>query len=75
MTEEASKSDEPTHEAYGILTTLRDREDMPEELRALAERLISVLHRERNRDKLLAGLPIELSEAMDKLLSSIPPPS
>jgi len=76
MTEAAAKSEEPAaHEVYKVLTTIHDDEDAPAELRTLAERLISVLHGERDREKLIIDLPNELSEAMDKLLSSIPPPS
>ena len=76
MIEAAAKSDEPTtHEIYKTLSEIQDNADVPEELRRLAERLISILHGERNRDKLVAGLPTELSGAMDELLSRISPPS
>jgi tetratricopeptide (TPR) repeat protein len=72
MTEKAVKSEHPTeHEVFKALTAIGGDANAPAELRALAERLISVLNGERDRAKITVGLRTELSEAMDALLTRI----
>lgn len=72
MTEEAANSNHPLgHKGFSLLSSLRDADDAPAELRMLAERLLSVLKGERDRDKLTAGLSRELGEAVEALLTRI----
>jgi len=76
MTEEAAQLEEPLkHKVYKLLTSIREDDDAPTEFRTLVERLLQVLAGEQDKAKLTAGLPTELGEEMNELLSRFTPPS
>ena len=63
------------HKVYKALESIREDDNAQTEFRTLVERLLQVLAGERDRAKLTAGLPTELGEEINELLSHFTPPS